>query len=60
LHVEFGPGVTMVVSGHGVYCGKQQVVLRRSLADDVRAAAETASLMKRTEVAGATVKTKTR
>ncbi|HEX2545997.1 MAG TPA: hypothetical protein VHL79_14035 [Ramlibacter sp.] len=47
LHEKFGPGVTMVVSDQGVYCGRQDgPVTHRSLADAVRADVERAALLK--------------
>ena len=58
LDQQFGPGMTMVVSHQDVFCGKQEVaVTRRSLADAVRAANETAALLKTTQVAATATKT---
>jgi hypothetical protein len=58
---RFGPGVTMVISDQHVFCGKQeQAAPTRSLADAVREANEAAALVKTTEVASTSLKTKLR
>jgi hypothetical protein len=62
LNERFGPDVTMVVSDHAVFCGKQEAVPvgHRSLADAVRAAGELATLMKKGQVATASAATQVR
>jgi hypothetical protein len=62
LNERFGPDVTMVVSDHAVFCGKEEVVPvgRRSLADAVRAEVAQATVLKKAQVAAAGAATQLR
>jgi hypothetical protein len=62
LHERFGPGVTMVVSDQGVYCGKQEDVgvAPRSLAEALRAESQAAGMVKKAGGEGTMVKTAAR